>query len=79
MRYLDARMNSDIRERNFRYYVANSIQGIPENKYIPATLYEIDHPQPEDNRDAGEIILDVMKRGGLVFAEDTDHQTDGCR
>lgn len=29
------------------------------------TLYEIEHPTPEDNRSTGEIINDITARAGL--------------
>lgn len=58
-----------MREWTFRHYVANSLKLIPENKYIQPTLYEVLNPQPEDNRTADEIVLDIMNRAGLTFEE----------
>lgn len=58
-----------MREWTFRHYVANSLKLIPENKYIQATLYEVLNPQPEDDRTADEIVLDIMNRAGLKFEE----------
>lgn len=58
-----------MREWTFRHYVANSLKLIPENKYIQPTLYEVLNPQPEDDRTADEIVLDIMNRAGLKFEE----------
>lgn len=58
-----------MREWTFRHYVANSLKLIPENKYIQPTLYEVLNPQPEDDRTADEIVLDIMNRAGLTFEE----------
>lgn len=58
-----------MREWTFRHYVANSLKYIPENKYIQPTLYEVLNPQPEDDRTADEIVLDIMNRAGLKFEE----------
>lgn len=58
-----------MREWTFRHYVANSLKLIPENKYIQPTLYEVLNPQPEDDRTADEIVLDIMNRAGLKFED----------
>lgn len=58
-----------MRDWTFRHYVSNSLKLIPENKYIQPTLYEVLNPQPEDDRTADEIVLDIMTRAGLKFEE----------
>ena len=69
MRYVEAKMNSDIREWTYRYYVANSLQLAPENKYIQKPLYEFIHPQPEDSRTGAEIVQEIMERAGLSIGD----------
>ena len=58
-----------MRDWAYRHYVANSLKLIPENKFYQKTLYDILHPQPEDNRTAEEIITDIMTRGGLKLED----------
>lgn len=57
----------------YRFYVANSLQNIPQGKYTALTLYDVLYPveneDEEDERTGDEIAIDVMTRAGLVFEE----------
>ena len=58
-------MNSDIREWEYRYYVADSLRFIPENKHYSKSLREILNPAPVDNRSVEEITEDICRRAGI--------------
>jgi hypothetical protein len=62
-----AKSDSDIDDWIFRQYVAYSLQAIPENKKLSATLDELVHPKPVDNRTVEEITEDICKRAGITM------------
>ena len=51
----------------YRFYVTNSLQNIPQNKYITKTFYDMLYPEPQDDRSAEEIVDDVVAKAGLVL------------
>ncbi len=63
-------MNSHIDEDVYRNYVANSLQCIPQNKYIPTSYYDIIHKVEVDDRTGDEIAIEVITTLGLKFKED---------
>ena len=70
MRYVKARLEEEGRIWTYRFYVADSLQNIPQNKHIQTSLYEfIYKPEPIDERTGDEIAADVISRAGLVFGE----------
>jgi DNA-binding cell septation regulator SpoVG len=54
-------------EWEYRYYVADSLQAMPQNKYKVHSLKEILHPKEEDTRSGDDIAEDVMRKAGLTF------------
>lgn len=58
-------MNSDIREWEFRYYVADSLRMIPQNGYYTRTLRDQLKPVREEKRTVEEITADICKRAGI--------------
>ena len=73
MRYVVARLEDFSREMTYRFYVANSLQNIPQGKYTALTLYDVLYSpvesEEEDDRTGDEIAIDIMTRAGLVFEE----------
>ena len=67
MRYVVARLQEDSRDMTYRFYIADSLQNIPQNKYIGKRLYDIMYPKQEDTRSGDEIAADVINRLGLKF------------
>lgn len=57
----------------YRFYVANSLQNIPQGKHMTLTLYDLLYnpveDEEEDERTGDEIAIDIMTRAGLVFEE----------
>lgn len=64
-----AKINSDIRDWNYRHYVANSLRGINRNESYNLTLYEMLNPKPVDTRTGDEIAADIINKAGLKFKE----------
>lgn len=71
MRYVKARLKEEEQTWAYRFYVANSLQNIPQGSHIIPTLYDIMHnpPQPVDKRTGAEIMADIVSRAGLVFGD----------
>lgn len=70
MRYVKARLEEEGRLWTYRFYVADSLQNIPQNKFIQSNLYEfLYNPQPVDERTGDEVAADVIARAGLIFGE----------
>ena len=72
MRYVVARLEEYNREMTYRFYVANSLQNIPQGKHLMTTLYDLlynNNEKQEDERTGDEIVFDIMQRAGLVFEE----------
>ena len=51
----------------YRFYVAECLRSIPQNKYLNKPLYDIIYRKEEDTRTGDEIALDVIERAGLMF------------
>lgn len=72
MRYVVARLEEYNREMTYRFYVANSLQNIPQGRHLMTTLYDLlynKNEKQEDERTGDEIVFDIMQRAGLVFEE----------
>lgn len=67
MRYVVARLEFYYRDMTYRFYIADSLQNIPQNKYIGKRLYDIIYPTPVDTRSGDEIAADVINKLGLHF------------
>lgn len=72
MRYVVARLEEYSREMTYRFYIANSLQNIPQGKCCTITLYDLMYGSAEveeDDRTGDEIAIDIMQRAGLVFED----------
>lgn len=71
MRYVVARLEEYSREMTYRFYIANSLQNIPQGKYTTKTLYDLMYePTEEDDEKSGdEIAFDIIMRAGLSFED----------
>ena len=62
-------MDSDERAWKYQQYVANSLNGLPENKKIPSLLKDIIYPEPIDTRPVEvkvkEITENVQRKTGI--------------
>lgn len=72
MRYVVARIEEFNRDMTYRFYVSNSLQNIPQNKYTMTTLYDLlynQNEENEDNRTGDEIAFDIIAKAGLHFED----------
>ena len=67
MRYVLARLEEVEGAWAYRYYVTDSLQNIPRNKYTTKRFYDIIHPKPIDNKSGDEIAAEVIRAAGLTF------------
>ena len=64
-----AKMNSDIREWDFRYYVANSLMWQGEKRYT-RTLYDMLHPPKMTNRSVEDMVDEVIQKTGIIVRKE---------
>lgn len=67
MRYVVARYKMEQREMAYRIFVTDSLQLIPQNKYLTTRYKDSIKTKKKDNRTGDEIAADVIKRAGLSF------------
>lgn len=65
MRYVRAKVAEDDERMAYRAYVTESLRLQGENKYIQRSWLDIINPKPTDNRSAGEIADDFIRRHEL--------------
>lgn len=68
MRYVEARVEQNYRDEAYRIYITDSLQNIPQDKYLSKRYYDIMHPI-NDDRSGDEIAADVITKIGLKFDE----------
>lgn len=49
----------------YRFYIAESLRNIPQQKFMSKTLMDVLNQKPIDKRSGDEIALDVIKKAGL--------------
>ena len=69
MRYVEARIEEDLREEAYRIFVTRSLQLIPQNQYLTINFEDVLNPQLADDRTGDEIAADVMNAAGLSFGD----------
>lgn len=74
MRYVVARLEEYSREMTYRFYIADSLQAIPQNKHLMTRFYDVLYnPIKDDNSDdartGDDIAIDIMQRAGLMFED----------
>ena len=62
-----ARVEEYAREMAYRFYIADSLHALGQNKYLVKSLKEILYAKPADTRTGDEIAADVIKAAGLTF------------
>lgn len=62
MRYLQARLNREIIQRSYQYYVTDSLRLIPQMMYLSQTWQSLVEGAYRPERSAEEIIDDVASR-----------------
>lgn len=67
MRYVEARYEQEYRDTAYRFYVTNSLQNIPQQKFCSISYADMINPKPKDNRTGDEIAIDFMERAGLTL------------
>ena len=68
MQYVKARLEQEKRELAYRYYVADSLRLVPQNKCKVHRLIEIYHPEMiQEEKTGDEIAADVIQNAGLRF------------
>lgn len=68
MRYVRARYEEQQRELAYRIFVTDSLQNIPQNKYLTVRYKDLIYPKKEDTRTGDEVALQVITKLGLTFA-----------
>ena len=71
MRYVTARLEQELREITYRYYITESIFLNGENKRLTFRYRDLldGKVKPPDHRSGDEIAEDVIKRAGLKLKE----------
>ena len=66
-----ARYKQIQRDLTYRIYISDSLQNIPQNKFLTTRYYDLIYntPQKTDNRTGDEIAADVINRLGLKVGE----------
>ena len=66
-----ARYKQIQRDLTYRIYVSDSLQNIPQNKFLTTRYYDLIYntQQKADNRTGDEIAADVINRLGLKVGE----------
>lgn len=67
MRYVEARLEDFLRDETYRIYVTQSLQLIPQSKFVSMTYHDMINGKKEDKRSGDEIALDIIQRAGLKF------------
>lgn len=69
MRYVIARLEEYNRDMTYRFYISNSLQNIPQNKYTVSTLYDLLYNEYKENLTGDDVAVNVIQRAGLTFEE----------
>lgn len=65
LHYVLSRIEDDVRRAEFMYYISDSIYYHNYNKYLDFRLRDYFAKQHEEQRNAQDIINDVIQKGGL--------------
>lgn len=69
IKYILARNRREQETLAYRTYVTDSLRLSAENKYINERWVDMIRPKKQEDVNALSIVLDVMKRAGLVMEE----------
>ena len=69
VKYLLAKLVYESTEWEYKYYVADSLQCIPQSKYKVHSLREIMTPANIDSRSGEEIAIDIINKAGITIME----------
>lgn len=66
-----ARYKQIQRDLTYRIYISDSLQNIPQNKFLTTRYYDLIYntSQKTDNRTGDEIAADIINRLGLKVGE----------
>lgn len=67
MRYVKARLEQEQREMAYRLYVTDSLQNIPQQKFMTKRFADVIINKPEDTRTGDEIAAEVIAKAGLTL------------
>lgn len=67
MRYVKARLEKEQRDEAYRIFVCDSLQLMPQNKYISKRYSDLINKDKEPQKSGDEIVLDIMSRAGLKW------------
>lgn len=67
-----SRLQSIYEEKIYRIYVCNSLQSIPQEKYLTISYDDLINPKDENEEDLSgdEIAFNVIQNAGLNFREE---------
>lgn len=69
VKYLLAKLVYESTEWEYKYYVADSLQNIPQSKHKVHSLKEILTPMDVDTRSGDDIARDVINNAGITILE----------
>ena len=64
-RYVDARLDTEYRDETYRFFVTESLRGIPQQKFLTKSL--LDLLSTEETPDAEEITKNVIEAAGITL------------
>lgn len=67
MRYVKARLEKEQRDEAYRIFVCDSLQLMPQNKYLAKRYSDLIKKDKEPQKSGDEIVLDIMSRAGLKW------------
>lgn len=67
MRYVKARLEKEQRDEAYRIFVCDSLQLMPQNKYLAKRYSDLIKKDKEPQKSGDEIALDIMSRAGLKW------------
>lgn len=67
MRYVKARLEKEQRDEAYRIFVCDSLQLMPQNKYLAKRYSDLIKKDKESQKSGDEIVLDIMSRAGLKW------------
>ena len=67
MRYVKARLEKEQRDEAYRIFVCDSLQLMPQNKYLAKRYSDLIKKDKEPQKSGDEIALDIISRAGLKW------------
>lgn len=70
-----ASFNRYVLELDYRYYFTELVRLQAQGKTYGQSLYDLQHPAPQDNRSAEEMAADILTKAGLEVQDGATQPT----